>query len=95
MSKGYKIEKVVNRRFAVWYKETPNDWGKLGVWKIIDLFPGNRNTKFAYRWKVKGHEKTQEQLDEQILGNAIRFFNKKKIYRGTKYEKAEAAAKTA
>lgn len=95
MSKGYNIEKVVNGRFAVWYKPTPNDWGKLGVWKIIDLNKGNRKTKFAYRWKVKGHEKTQEQLDEQILGNAIRFFNKKKIYRGTKYENAETAVNKA
>ena len=90
-NKKYKIEKVVNGRYAIWYIETPNDRGKLGVWKIIDLYPGTRPTKFAFRWKVKGHDKTQEQLDEQILEKAIRFFNKRKIYRGTKYENAETA----
>ena len=83
-NKKYKFEKTVNGRFAIWYMETPTDKSKLGVWKIIDLYPRTRPTKFAFRWKVKGH-------DEQILGNAIRYFNKRKIYRGTKYENAETA----
>ncbi len=95
MNKKYNIQKVVNNRYAVWYMDTPKDRTKLGVWKIIDLYPGSRPTKFAFRWRVKGKEKTQEQLDEIILGNAIRYFNRKKIYRGNRYEKAEGADKVA
>lgn len=91
MNKKYKMEKVVNGRFAVWYMDIPNDKSKLGVWRIIDLYPGTRPTRFAFRKKVRGKEKTQEQLDEILLGNAIRNFYRKNIYRGTKYENAESA----
>ena len=72
MSKKYKIDRVVEDRWAVWYQEI-NAKGKLGVYKIIDLYPGTRPAKFAFRWKVNG-SKSQEQLDEQIIGNAIRNF---------------------
>lgn len=76
MNKKYKFDKVVFDRYAIWYMEIPESKSKLGVWRIIDLYPGTRPTKFAFRWKVKGKDKTQEQLDEQILNNAIRNFNK-------------------
>lgn len=74
MSKLYKIDRVVDDRWAVWYQEIGKK-GKLGVYKIIDLYPGTRPTKFAFRWRVNG-SKTQEQLDEQIINNAIRNFYK-------------------
>ena len=89
MSKRYKFEKIINNRYAVWYMETPKDRGKLGVWKVIDLFSGVRTTRYAFRWKVKGHEKTQEQLDEQILIGLIKRFYRKNIYRGNRYEKVK------
>ena len=82
----YKFEKIINNRYAIWYMETPKSRGKLGVWRIIDLYSGVRTTRFAFRWKVKGTEKTQEQLDEQILNGAIRRFYRKNIYRGNRYE---------
>ena len=74
MSKLYKIDRVVDDRWAVWYQEI-NAKGKLGVYKIIDLYPGTRPAKFAVRWKVNGR-KTQEQLDSQIIFNAIKNFYK-------------------
>lgn len=86
MSKRYKIEKVENGRWAVWYMEIPNSKSKLGVWKIIDLFTSTRETRFAFRKRVKGTEKTQEQLDEQILSGAIRRFYRKNIYMGNHVE---------
>lgn len=77
MDRKYKFDRVVNDRWAVWYKDITNSRNKLGVWRIIDLYPGTRPTKFAFRWKVKG-DKTQEQLDELIVSGAIRYFYKKK-----------------
>lgn len=91
MNKKYKIEKVINGRFAVWYMETPADKTKLGVWKIIDLYPGTKPTRFAFRKKVRGTDKTQEQLDEIILGNAIRYFYKTNTYRGNRFEQDKKA----
>ena len=76
MNKFYKFEKVIEDRYAVWYKETPKDKGKLGVWSIIDLYPGTRPTRFAFRWRVRGKEKSQEQLDEQILAGIIKNFDR-------------------
>ncbi len=86
MNKKYNIQTVINGRFAVWYMETPKDRYKLGVWKIIDLSTGTRPTRFAFRKKVKGKEKTQEQLDNILLGNAIRNFYRRNVYRGNHYE---------
>ena len=87
MSKKYNFNKMVYDRYAVWYMETPKDKSKLGVWKIIDLYPGTKPTRFAFRWKVKGKDKTQEQLDEQVLNNAIKNFNRPmNVFRGTRYE---------
>lgn len=76
MNKRYKIDRVVNDRWAVWYMGFPNSKSKLGVYRIIDLYPGTRPTRFAFRWKVKGKDKTQEELDAQIINNAIRYFYK-------------------
>lgn len=76
MNKKYRFDRLIFNRYAVWYMETPKDKSKLGVWKIIDCFPGTKPTKFAFRWKVKDKDKTQEQLDEQILNNATKNFCK-------------------
>lgn len=85
MNKKYKFDRLMFDRYAVWYMETPKDKSKLGVWKIIDCFPGTRPTKFAFRWKVKGKDKTQEQLDEQILSNATRnFYKPTNVFRGNR-----------
>lgn len=95
MNKRYEIQEVVDGRYAVWYMPFENNRSKYGVWRIIDLYSGTRATKFAFRKKVKGKEKTQEQLDALILGNAIKYFNKKNIFRGTKFENAEMAGQGA
>ncbi len=85
MDKRYEISTVMYDRYAVWYMKLPKSKNKLGVWKIIDLFPGTRPTRFAFRWKVKGKEKTQEQLDIQMLGGAIRNFHKDtNMFRGNR-----------
>lgn len=76
MSKKYKIQETVNDRYVISYMDTPKDKSKLGVWKITDIYLASKPTKFAFRWKVKGKEKTQEQLDKQILENAVKSFNK-------------------
>ena len=76
--KKYKWQSFVNDRWVVWYMETPKDRSKLGVWKIVDAYSPAKKVKFAFRWKVKGNEKTQSQLDNEILNNAIRNF-----YKGT------------
>ena len=40
---------------------------------------------FYKRWKVKGKDKTQEQLDEQILSNATRnFYKPTNVFRGNR-----------
>lgn len=92
MSKKYKIQEVREDRWAVWYQEIGSK-GKLGVYKIIDLYPGTRPAKFAFRWKVNG-SKSQEQLDEQIISNAIRNFYKSSGFRrnGSKNQDAATAA---
>lgn len=78
MNKKYKINKVIDDRYAVWYMDFEKDKNKLGIYRVIDLYPGNRDTRFAIRWKVKGKEKTQEQLDEIIIDNAIKKFGNKR-----------------
>ncbi len=78
MNKKYKIDRVIDDRYAVWYMDFKNDKGKLGIYRVIDLYPGNRDTRFAIRWKVKGKEKSQEQLDNMIIENAIRKFGNKR-----------------
>ena len=89
MSKLYKIDRVVDDRWAVWYQEI-NAKGKLGVYKIIDLYPGTRPAKFAFRWKVNG-SKSQEQLDSQIIFNAIKNFYKSGGFRGNGSKNQNAA----
>ena len=83
MNKKYKFDRLIFDRYAVWDMETPKDKSKLGVWKIIDCFPGTKPTKFAFRWKAKDKNKIQEQLDEQILNNTTRnFYKSNNIFRG-------------
>lgn len=76
MNKKYKFEKIMYDRYAVWYMDIPNNKSKLGVWRVIDLYPGTRPTRFAFKWRVKGKEKTQEQLNDIILNNLTRNFYK-------------------
>lgn len=87
MNNKYTIEQVINGRWAVWYKNFPNGKYKLGVWKIIDLYSGTREKRFAFKKKVKGTEKTQEQLNEQIVSGTIHRFYRKNTYRGTQFER--------
>ena len=96
MSKKYKFDRLMFDRYAVWYMETPKDRSKLGVWKIIDCYPGTKPTRFAFRWKVKGKEKTQEQLDAQILGNATRnFYKPTNVFRGNRSTEPQNSNKAA
>ena len=96
MSKKYKFDKLMFDRYAVWYMETPKDRSKLGVWKIIDCYPGTKPTRFAFRWKVKGKDKTQEQLDAQILGNATRnFYKPTNVFRGNRSTEPQSSNKAA
>lgn len=74
MNKRYKINRIVNDRYAVWYMDFKNEKNKLGIYRVIDLFPGTRPTRFAVRWKVKGKDKSQEQLDNMIIDGAIKRF---------------------
>ena len=73
MNKKYKIDKIINNRWAIWYMEIPKSKNKLGVWRIIDLYSGVRTTRFAFRWKVKG-DKPQEIFDNQLISKAIHNF---------------------
>ena len=80
----YKIESVLYDRWAVWYKMFPKNKGaRIGVYKVIDLYSGTRNTKFAFRYKPREGQ-SQEQSDNLILSNCIRNFYKKKIFMGTR-----------
>lgn len=85
MNKRYKLDRIVNDRWAVWYMPfESNKRGKIGVWRIIDLYTGTRPTRFAFQWKVKGKEKTQEQLNNQIIYGTIKnFYKVKDIFAGT------------
>lgn len=76
MNKNYKFEKIMYDRYAVWYMDIPNHKNKLGVWRVIDLYPGTRPTRFAFKWKVRGKDKTQEQLNDIVLNNLTRNFYK-------------------
>ena len=91
MNKKYKFDRLMFDRYAVWYMETPKDKSKLGVWN-----PGTKPTKFAFRWKVKGKDKTQEQLDEQILSNATRnFYKPTNTFCGNRYAEFQNSTKAA
>ena len=95
MNKKYKFNRLMFDRYAVWYMEISKDKSKLGVWKIIDCFPGTKPTKFVFRWKVKDKDKTQEQLDEQILNNTTRNFCKSNnIFRGNHLMENKTQSKT-
>ena len=96
MNKKYKFDRLMFDRYAVWYMETPKDRSKLGVWKIIDCYPGTKPTRFAFRWKVKGKDKTQEQLDAQILGNVTRnFYKPTNVFRGNRSTEPQSSNKAA
>ena len=83
MNKKYKIDRVINDRYAVWYMNFDEGKNKLGVYRIIDLYKGNRDTRFAIRLKARGKDKNkrQEQLDSLAIDNAIRRFGNKQYNR--------------
>ena len=94
MSK-YKIEKVMNDRYAVWYMPFPKSKGsRIGVYKIIDLYKTTRETRFAFRYKPREGQ-TQEQSDLAIITNCIRNFYKQKVYLGTRGERGNRGFKKA
>jgi len=78
----YVFKEVLYDRWAVWYKDFNKKKGsKIGVYKIIDLYSGTREKKFAFRYLPR-EDQTQEQSDNLILSNATRNFYRKKIYMG-------------
>ena len=80
MNKLYKIEKIVNERYAVWYMNFPKKRGnKIGVYRIIDLYSQNRETRFAFRYLPREGQ-TQEQSDDLIISNSIFNFYKKRTF---------------
>lgn len=96
MNKKYKFDRLIFDRYAVWYMEISKDKSKLGVWKIIDCFPGTKPTKFAFRWKAKDKNKIQEQLDEQILNNTTRnFYKSNNIFHGNRSTESQTQSRTA
>lgn len=80
MNKNYKIDKVINDRFVVWYMDfKQKKKNKIGVYRIIDLYSSNKETRFAFRYKHRENQ-TQEQSDNSILMNCINNFYKTNPY---------------
>ena len=52
---------------------------KIGVYRIIDLYSSNKETRFAFRYKHRENQ-TQEQSDNSILMNCINNFYKTNPY---------------
>ena len=71
----YIFDRVINERYAVWYKEILNKKGVLGAYKVIDLYPGTREKRFVKRYKAKQGQ-DQESLDTKAMYAAIRAFKK-------------------
>ena len=87
MNKKYKIEKIVNDRWAVWFMDIENSKNKLGVWRIIDLYSGTRNTRFAFKWKPRENSKRPQFTDDQIITHTIKnFYRDNNIFLGNKYK---------
>lgn len=76
MSK-YEFKECVNDRYTVWYKDLPRVGNRIGVYKIIDLYKGNRDARFAFRYRPRKNQ-TQEESDNAIISKAIFYFDKKK-----------------
>lgn len=88
MNKRYKIEKIINERYAVWYMAFPKKKGnRIGVYRIIDLYSNNRETRFAFRYLPREGQ-TQDQSDDLILVNSIYNFYKKRVFFNKKLEVA-------
>lgn len=80
MNKKYKIDRIVNDRYAVWRMDFEEEKNKLGIYRIIDLYKGNRDTRFSIRWKARGN-KDQEQLDTLAIENGIKRFGNIRVNR--------------
>lgn len=86
MNKKYNFENIMYDKYAIWYMPFPKRKGnRIGVYKIIDLYKDNRETRFAFRYKPREGQ-TQEQSDNLIIMNCIKNFYKQKIFLGTKFE---------
>lgn len=84
MNKKYEFKETVYDRYAVWYLDFPKKKGsKIGCYRIIDLYKGTRETRFAFRYKPREGQ-TQEQSDVAIISNCIKNFYKPKVYAGTR-----------
>ena len=80
----YKIQEVIRDRYAVWYMPFDKKKGKkIGCYKVVDLYSGTRNTRFAFRYLPREGQ-TQEQSDNLILANCISNFYRRKIFMGTR-----------
>jgi len=76
----YKIKEVKDERWAIWYMDFPKRrGGKIGCYKIIDLFKPTREKKFAFRYLPREGQ-TQEQSDNLIILNTINNFYKKRNF---------------
>lgn len=83
----YKIVKVVNDKWAVWYYQFPKRKGsRIGCYKIVDLQSGIREARFAFRHKPREGQ-SQEQSDDLIIMSCIRGFYRPKMIEGIKIEK--------
>ncbi len=81
----YKFEKVINDRWSVWYKDIKRRGNKIGVYKVIDLYKGNRTYKYAFRYRPRDGQ-TQEQSDSLILAGLINnYYKNKNMFMGTGY----------
>jgi hypothetical protein len=80
----YKFEKVVNEKYAVWYMAFPKRKGnRIGVYKILDLYKGTRECRFAFRYRPREGQ-TQEQSDNAIIMNCVSNFYRSKAFMGNR-----------
>ena len=77
MNKKYKLEKIVNDRYTVWYMPfQKKKSSRIGVYKIYDLYKVSKDARFAFRYTAKEGQ-SQAMLDDSIISNVITNFNKK------------------
>ena len=77
MNKKYKLEKIINDRYVVWYMPFPKKKGnRIGVYKIYDLYSTARNARFAFRYTAREGQ-SQLMSDDNIISTTIANFNKK------------------
>jgi hypothetical protein len=65
MNKKYVFKEVINGRWAIWSKDI-KDKGKVKVFRIIDLYSTNRETRFVFAYKNMDEAKIQTSLSNKI-----------------------------